>query len=160
LISTSVEQYAGILLFLIGSIAFCVVVSLAWNVLRPHRPNPEKMSSYECGEEAEGSGWYGFNVRFYRIALFFILFEVEVILLYPWALAYSDGTSIAKWGMEWSSFLLAELIVFMFLLFAGLAYVWKKGYLNWDMEKPQTEQQDSPVPLSLYEKVNEKYKSA
>lgn len=160
MISTSVEQYAGILLFLIGSIAFCLVAALAWNTLRPHRPNPEKMSSYECGEEAEGSGWYGFNVRFYRIALFFILFEVEVILLYPWALAYSDGTSLAKWGMEWSSFLLAELIVFMCLLFVGLAYVWKKGYLNWDMEKPQTEQQDSPVPMSLYEKVNEKYKSA
>jgi NADH-quinone oxidoreductase subunit A len=143
-----------------GSIAFCVVVYIAWSILKPNRPNAEKLSSYECGEEAEGAGWYGFNVRFYRIALFFILFEAEVILLYPWALAFNDGTYQAKWGMEWSSFLLAELIVFMLLLMAGLAYVWKKGYLNWDIEKVQTEQQSSPVPLSMYEKVNDKYKSA
>jgi NADH-quinone oxidoreductase subunit A len=160
LISTSVAQYAGILLFLFGSIAFCMVVYGVWNTLKPHRPNLEKLSSYECGEEAEGSGWYGFNVRFYRIALFFILFEVEVILLYPWALAYSDGTSIAQWGTAWSSFLLMELIVFVGLLLGGWAYVWKKGYLNWDIEKAAVEQQDSPVPLSLYEKINEKYKSA
>ncbi len=137
-----------------------MLVSLAWKILRPHKPNPEKLSSYECGEEVEGSGWYGFNVRFYRIALFFILFEVEVILLYPWALAYSDSTAIARWGMEWSSFLLMELIVFLFLLLGGLGYVWKKGYLNWDTEKPVTEKQDSPVPRFLYEQVNEKYKSA
>jgi NADH-quinone oxidoreductase subunit A len=160
LISTSVEQYAGILLFIMGSIAFCMLIYFVWSTLKPHRPNPEKLSSYECGEEAEGSGWYGFNVRFYRIALFFILFEVEVILLYPWALAYSDGTSILQWGKAWSSFLLMELIVFMVLLLGGLLYIWKKGYLDWDMEKPQTEQQESPVPLALYEKVNEKYKSA
>jgi NADH-quinone oxidoreductase subunit A len=137
-----------------------MLIYFVWNTLKPHHPNPEKLSSYECGEEAEGSGWYGFNVRFYRIALFFILFEVEVILLYPWALAYSDSMAVQQWGMEWSTFLLMELIVFMALLMGGLAYVWKKGYLDWDLEKPQVDQQDSPVPLSLYEKVNEKYKSA
>jgi NADH-quinone oxidoreductase subunit A len=135
-----------------------MLVYLVWNTLKPNKPNDEKLSSYECGEESEGSGWYGFNVRFYRIALFFVLFEVEVILLYPWAMAYTDSQSIAMWGNGWVGFLLLELVVFIFLLMGGLVYVWKKGYLDWDMEKPVVEIMNSPVPSNLYEKVNEKYK--
>ncbi len=158
MISSSVDQYAGILLFLIGSILFCMLVYLVWSILKPHKPNDEKLSSYECGEEVEGSGWYGFNVRFYRIALFFVLFEVEVILLYPWAVSFTDAHSIALWGEGWIGFLLMELIVFMVLLMGGLVYVWKKGYLDWDIEKPTTEELVSPVPFELYNQVNEKYK--
>ena len=158
MISTSVDQYAGILLFLIGSILFCMLIYLVWNTLKPNKPNSEKLSAYECGEESEGSGWYGFNVRFYRIALFFVLFEVEVILLYPWALAFTDQEAMITWGTSWTGFLLLELIVFMVLLMGGLAYVWKKGYLDWDLEKPVIESVESQVPAGLYDQVNEKYK--
>ena len=135
-----------------------MLVYFAWNTLKPNKPNAEKLSSYECGEESEGSGWYGFNVRFYRIALFFVLFEVEVILLYPWALAYTDSQSIALWGTGWVGFLLMELVVFILLLMGGLGYVWKKGYLDWDIEKPVVEAMESPVPTAMYDQVNEKYK--
>ena len=88
-----------------------------------------------------------------------MLFEVEVILLYPWAMAYTDATSIALWGKGWVGFLLVELVVFIGLLMGGLAYVWKKGHLNWDIEKPVVETLSSPVPTEMYDKVNEKYKS-
>jgi NADH-quinone oxidoreductase subunit A len=135
-----------------------MLVYVVWSILKPNKPNDEKLSAYECGEEAEGSGWYGFNVRFYRIALFFVLFEVEVILLYPWAVSFTDKTSMELWGKGWVGFLLMELIVFMVLLMAGLAYVWKKGYLNWDLEKPVIESVEPTVPAHLYEQVNEKYK--
>ena len=116
-LSPNAHAYAGILLFLLGSMMFCVLVYMVWDTLKPRKPNEEKLSTYECGEEAEGSGWYGFNVRFYKIALFFVLFEVEVVLLYPWAVSYSNAHLIALHGKGWVLFLLLELMVFMVLLF-------------------------------------------
>lgn len=99
---------------------------MAW-LLRPHRPYPEKLTSYECGEEPIGNAWIRFNVRFYVIALIFLIFEVEIVFLFPWALVYR----------ELGLFAFIEMAVFLLILLVGLAYVWVKGDLDWDKPRPE-----------------------
>ncbi|MFC1556119.1 NADH-quinone oxidoreductase subunit A, partial [candidate division KSB1 bacterium] len=81
----------------------------------------EKMLPYECGEDPVGSAWIRFNNRFYIVALVFIIFDIEVVFLFPWALVFK------KLGM----FAFIEMMVFLAILFAGFAYVWAKGDLEW-----------------------------
>jgi len=90
--------------------------------LRPAgTPLPEKYTTYECGEEPVGSAWIQFNIRFYVIALIFIIFDVEVVFLLPWAVVFR------KLGM----FAFVEGLIFLAILAVGLAYVWRKGDLAW-----------------------------
>ena len=81
----------------------------------------EKLETYECGEEAEGPAWMQFNIRFYVIALIFLIFDVEVVFLFPWAVVFKDMGLVA----------LIEMGVFLTILIVGLAYVWVKGDLEW-----------------------------
>jgi len=90
-------------------------------VIRPHHPTPDKLSTYECGERPSGSSWIQFNIRFYVIALIFVIFDVEVLFLFPWAVvAQKLGTT---------GFI--EMLVFVAILLVGLAYLWAKGDLEW-----------------------------
>lgn len=84
------SSFAGILLFIITAIIFVAGGLLASGLLRPSRPNPEKNTSYECGEDPIGSAWGNFNMRFYIVALIFILFEVEIAFLFPWATVFGN----------------------------------------------------------------------
>ena len=111
---------------LIGAIFVALGLLGAW-IFRPHRPYPEKNATYECGEEPVGSAWIRLNVRFYVTALVFLIFDVEVAVLFPWALTYR------RFGL----FGFFEMAVFLFILIVGYAYVWVKGDLNWDKPKPQ-----------------------
>ena len=77
------SQFSIVLLFIIGGILFLTVTLLASKILRPHRPNAEKLSTYESGEQAVASAWPQFNIRFYVVAILFLLFEVELIFLFP-----------------------------------------------------------------------------
>ena len=94
-------QFATVFVFLALAIVFVMVaLSISW-MLRPKKPSPEKQSTYECGEEPEGSPCVQFNLRFYLIALFFIVFDVEMIFLLPWAVAFNDmlaelGANVVK----------------------------------------------------------------
>ncbi len=81
----------------------------------------EKLSSYECGEVPEGSAWVKFNIRFYIIALIFIIFDVEVVFLFPWAVVFQE--------IGWLAFV--EMAIFVLILVLGFAYVWVKGDLDW-----------------------------
>ena len=90
-------------------------------ILSPGRKTPEKLSTYECGENIEGKAWIQFNIRFYVVALIFIIFEVEVVFLFPWAVIYK----------ELGLFAFIEMVVFIGILVVGLAYVWRKGDLEW-----------------------------
>ncbi len=111
--------------FLIAGVFVAVGLVAAWFV-RPKRWYPGKLTSYECGEDPVGSPWIKFNIRFYVIALIFLIFEVETVFLFPWALVYQDlGT-----------FAFVEMLVFLFILFVGYAYVWAKGDLDWDRPSP------------------------
>jgi NADH:ubiquinone oxidoreductase subunit 3 (subunit A) len=92
-------------------------------LFRPHRPNDLKLSTYECGEEAFGSSWIRFDMRFYSVALIFVVFDLEIAFLFPWASVYADP------GLQ--GIVLIEGLVFIGILFLGLVYVWAKGDLDW-----------------------------
>ena len=111
---------------LLGAVFVVAGLFGAW-ILRPRRPYPEKNASYECGEEPVGSAWIRLNVRFYVIALVFLIFDVEVAFLFPWALAFR----------QFGVFGFLEMAVFLVILFVGYAYVWVKGDLDWDKPQPE-----------------------
>ncbi len=121
------SQFGIILLFFIVSAMFVVAGMFGARLLRPSRPNEEKLSTYECGEEPVGDSWVKFNVRFYVVALIFLVFDVEVVFLFPWALVYQ------KLGM----FAFIEMMIFLAILVAGYIYVWVKGDLDWDKPRPR-----------------------
>ena len=89
--------------------------------IRPNHPNPVKSSTYECGVETVGDAWGQFNVRYYIIALLFVLFSVEAVFLYPWAVAFR----------QLGLFALIEAVLFVFILFVGYVYAWRRQALEW-----------------------------
>ncbi len=115
------RDFGTVFLFiLIGAVLLTVALLLA-KLLSPFSPSKNKLSTYECGEEAEGSAWVKFNIRYYVIALVFIIFDVEVLFLFPWAVVYKD--------LGWLAFI--EMAIFLLILIVGLIYVWRKGDLDW-----------------------------
>ena len=110
-------DFGRIFVFMIVAILFVIVAILAAKLVRPARPSKEKLMTYECGEDAIGSPWVKFNLRFYVVALIFLIFDVEIVLLIPWALVYKE------FGMQ--GFLVGA--IFLFLLGLGMAYEWRKG---------------------------------
>ncbi|MEO1655738.1 MAG: NADH-quinone oxidoreductase subunit A [Bacteroidota bacterium] len=152
---SELSQFAYILLFIIGGIVLVVVGLFTSFLLRPKQPNPEKLSTYECGEEPLGQVWGQFNNQYYVIALIFILFEVEIIFLFPWALIFGQAELSQASQGAWGWFALTEMFIFIGLLGLGLAYVWIKGYLDWVRPQENIKKYKSPVPSGLYEKFNE-----
>jgi len=96
-------------------------------LIRPKRPTKEKLSIYECGEDPVGSPWVKFNIRFYVIALIFLIFDVEVVLLFPWALSYKE------YGVY--GFLVG--LIFLLILTLGMAYEFRKGDIQWARPEPK-----------------------
>ena len=94
---------------------------LIQKLVAPNNPNPDKLETYECGEESEGSAWVQFNIRFYVVALIFLIFDVEVVFLFPWAVVFNDLGLLA----------FVEMAIFLVILLIGLAYVWKRSDLDW-----------------------------
>jgi NADH-quinone oxidoreductase subunit A len=120
-------EFGRVLIFLIvGGVFVAGGLIVAW-LLRPNRPYPSKLTTYECGETPIGDTRVRFNIRFYIIALIFLIFDVEVVFLFPWATVYKN--------LGW--FALIEMLVFLFILFVGYAYVWRKGDLDWDKPAPR-----------------------
>jgi len=151
------SAWGEVLLFIIGGLLFVSLALLVSKIIRPSRPNPEKLTSYESGEEPLGSPWVQYNVRFYVIALIFILFEVEIVFLFPWATIFSNKQLILETNGSWGWFAMVEMLIFVGLLALGLAYAWKNGHLDWIKLKPEVSEFKSPVPRELYEKINERY---
>ena len=114
-------DFANVLVYILVSAGFIFGSMTLGKVLRRHRPTPEKLTTYECGEEAIGSAWVQFNVRFYIIALIFLIFDVEIAVLFPWALIFKKLGLLA----------LAEILIFTLILVVGFVYVWVKGDLEW-----------------------------
>ena len=115
-------DYAYVGFFLIVGVLFVILnIEVVSRIIRPHRPNPQKLSSYECGEEPIGTGWVRFHIRYYLYALVYIIFAVETVFLFPWAVTFL--------GVGKSAFF--EMVVFIFILGFGLLYAWKKGVLRW-----------------------------
>jgi NADH-quinone oxidoreductase subunit A len=126
-------------------------------LIRPHRPNEEKQTTYECGEDPVGNAWGNFNIRFYVIALIFILFDVEIAFMFPWAVIYADASLIAQTEGNWMWFVLSEMLLFILILLIGLIYAWKKGFLDWEKPLIKTNDFKSRIPAGMYDKLNEKY---
>lgn len=114
-------EFGKIFAFMLLSVVFVVIMVIAAKFIRPSRPTKEKLLTYECGEDVVGSPWVKFNIRFYVVALIFLIFDVEVVLLIPWALVYKE------FGM--GGFLVGT--IFLLLLGLGMAYEWRKGDLEW-----------------------------
>jgi len=121
------RDFGTVLVFILLGIVLVYVPLLIQKLVAPHKPTQEKLTTYECGEEPEGSAWLQFNIRFYVIALIFLIFDVEVIFLFPWAVVYKEMGLLA----------FIEMAIFLFILIIGLAYVWKKGDLDWVKAKPK-----------------------
>jgi len=120
-------EFGRVLIFLItGGVFVAGGMIFAW-LLRPNRPYPSKLATYECGETPIGDTRVRINIRFYVVALIFLIFDVEVVFLFPWATVYKN--------LGWSAFL--EMMVFLGILLVGYAYVWRNGDLDWDKPAPK-----------------------
>lgn len=153
----SLSAFGEVLLFIIGGAVFIVVTLLASRFIRPHRPNPEKLSTYESGEEPVTAAWSQFNIRFYIIALIFLLFEAEVVFLFPWSTIFADEDLQKQTNGQWGWFTMIEMVIFIVILALGLAYAWRHGHLDWIKPDPKPTKIQSPVPSSLYHQLNKKY---
>jgi NADH-quinone oxidoreductase subunit A len=158
--SIYISEFGEVLLFIIAGIFFVTVTLFISKLIRPHRPNPEKLATYESGEQPISSAWTQFNIRFYIVALIFLLFEVEIVLLFPWSTVFADKKMIEQTNGAWGWIALSEAVLFIIVLAVGLAYAWVNGFLDWVKPDPKPTTYESPVPKALYEKVNERFKKS
>lgn len=149
--------YQIILLFAVGGGVAIAGSLLASRLLRPNRPNEEKLTSYECGEDPTGTAWGKFNIRFYVVALVFVLFEVELLFLFPWAIVFGDEQLNQATNGNWGILAMVEMGIFILILFLGLIYVWGKGFLEWEKPKVNMDDIQTKVPDDLYDQLNTKY---
>ncbi len=116
------REYLPVVIFLGIAIALGLVLMLAALILAVRRPDAEKISAYECGFNAFDDARMKFDVRFYLVSILFIIFDLEIAMLFPWAAAFGDLSDVAFWSM----------MVFLVVLTVGFAYEWKKGALEWE----------------------------
>ncbi|MGB9299850.1 MAG: NADH-quinone oxidoreductase subunit A [Anaerolineae bacterium] len=114
-------DYALIGLLLVVAGIFPLIAMFLAFLLRPRKPAPVKKSIYECGLETVGETWVRFRVQYYIYALIFVIFDVETVFLYPWAVAYG----------QLGLFALVEMFIFLMILLGGLIYAWRKDALQW-----------------------------
>lgn len=130
-------QFANVLVFFLLGFVLCALMLGLGLLLRPSNPSPGKLSTYECGEPPSGPAWINFNIRFYLIALVFVIFDVELAFVYPVVAVFRD------WVLRGDGlFALAELTVFIAILAVGLVYVWVKGDLEWIKRVPAERRSD------------------
>ena len=116
------SNYFSIILFLFIALALSVGFILANFLAAPSNPDPEKLSAYECGFEAFDDSRMEFDVRFYLVAILFIIFDLEIAFLFPWAISLGNIGALGFWSM----------MIFLFILTIGFIYEWKKGALDWE----------------------------
>lgn len=124
----NLELYLPVILFILIGIMVGVVPQVIGYILGPNRPDPAKNSPYECGFEAFGDARMKFDVRYYLIAILFILFDLEIAFLFPWASIFKDivaTESIKVFGF-------VEMLIFVVILVVGYVYAWAKGALEWE----------------------------
>ncbi len=125
---------------------------LVSRMLRPNKPNVEKNTIYESGESPAHDAMGPFNIRFYIIALVFVLFEAELIFLVPWALIFKDADLMEATNGSWGWLTMTEAFIFLAILTIGLAYVWAQGLLDWIKPSTHTTIYKSKIPKSAYER--------
>lgn len=128
------ELLLGLAIFALAAFLMGFVVLVAGKLLRTRVPHPDKAAAYECGEQAIGPGWVQFDLRFYVVALVFLIFDVEIALFYPWAVVYGGGSAPdATWELlrqvRWAA--LWDMLFFFAVIVVGFLYLWRFGYLDW-----------------------------
>ena len=121
-VNDMLREYLPILVFIVVALGMGILLILAAIVVAVRNPDPEKLSAYECGFNAFDDARMKFDVRFYLVAILFIIFDLEIAFLFPWAVAFKDISMLGFWSV----------IVFLGVLTIGFAYEWKKGALEWE----------------------------
>jgi NADH-quinone oxidoreductase subunit A len=116
------KDYLSIIIFIFVALGLSVGFIILNFLFSPNNPDPEKLSAYECGFEAFGDSRMEFDVRFYLVAILFIIFDLEIAFLFPWAISLGNLGTLGFWSM----------MIFLFVLTIGFVYEWKKGALDWD----------------------------
>ncbi len=116
------KDYLSIIIFLFVALGLSAGFIVLNFLFSPKNPDPEKLSAYECGFEAFGDSRMEFDVRFYLVAILFIIFDLEIAFLFPWAISLGNIGVLGFWSM----------MIFLFVLAIGFVYEWKKGALDWD----------------------------
>src|SRR5436190_6987522 len=129
------ELLLSVTVFIAFGAIFVLANMVAGAIARPNIPNPEKATVYECGEPVIGSSWVQFDLRFYIVALVFLIFDVEVALFYPWAVAFGGAIELARelgqTLFQIRLIALVDMLFFFGVLLVGFAYLWRFGYLDW-----------------------------
>ena len=116
------KEYLSIIIFVLVALGLSIGFIILNFLLSPKNPDPEKLSAYECGFEAFGDSRMKFDIRFYLVAILFIIFDLEIAFLFPWAVSLGN---IGTLGF-------VSMMIFLFVLTVGFVYEWKKGALDWD----------------------------
>src|SRR5881398_1689079 len=129
------ELLLSVTIFLAFGAVFVFANLILGYFARPQIPNAEKLTVYECGEPTIGNSWVQFDLRFYIVALVYLIFDVEVALFYPWAVAYGNAAKLGEsLGMTVSQIrgvAIVDMLFFFGVLLVGFAYLWRFGYLDW-----------------------------
>lgn len=122
MVRMNLQQYFPVLLFIIvGTVVGCALIAVG-SLIGPHKPDAQKNSAYECGFEAFGDARMKFDVRYYLVAILFILFDIEIAFVFPWAIA---SKTVGMVGF-------VTVMIFLVVLTVGFIYEWKKGALDWE----------------------------
>ena len=122
MITDFLKDYLSIIIFIFVAMSVSIGFLILNFLFSPKKPNPEKLSAYECGFEAFGDSRMEFDIRFYLVAILFIIFDLEIAFLFPWAVSLGSIGPLGFWSM----------MIFLFILTVGFIYEWKKGALDWD----------------------------
>ncbi|MFT7677189.1 MAG: NADH-quinone oxidoreductase subunit A [Planctomycetota bacterium] len=122
-------DYLNVLIFTLVGLAFVFANTMIGSILRPKRKTTQGLEVYECGEETIGAAWIQFDIRYYTVALIYVIFAVEITFLFPWAMVFQDALATEAIGL-WA---VAKGFMFVAILFFGLVAVWAKGDLDWVM---------------------------
>ncbi len=151
-----VNLVQGMVVFLIAGLAMVLGALVTGWFLRPNLPHPDKQEAYECGEPTIGPSWVQFDLRFYVVALVFLVFDVEVALFYPWAVVFGAGSKAVKAAATW------DMLFFFGVIVLGFCYLWRFGYLDWvwastgGREKPVAAKRSVGAPIPPPEPKREK----
>lgn len=119
-----IYNYVFIGMLLLGAVGFALAPLALVALVAPKKRSAAKSDTYECGLLTTGETWVRFRIQYYIYALLFVVFDIETVFLYPWAVSYGDLGSMG-------AFVLAEMVIFLAILAVGLAYAWAKGVLRW-----------------------------
>ena len=122
MLTVFLKDYLSIIIFVFVALGLSIGFVVLNFLLSPKKPDPEKLSAYECGFEAFGDSRMKFDIRFYLVAILFVIFDLEIAFLFPWAISLGSIGAFGFWSM----------MVFLFILTIGFIYEWKKGALEWE----------------------------